>query len=316
MPPPTRAEAEVANRLLEHGPIVSPPGPSGVFQVRAFIRPGWPITVDFAPKPNTRTYLRVSLATSGSLPGLQPARTNLTFEIDHDGRGGRRALTVGVDRLPPAADRVGGPAVRIADYAIESYRLDETGQFQRNGDYSVGAPVQIFGFGAGPRALAIPNLADLPAESRLNTDGMLIRTDFDLAAQNIAYQSAGSISIADVNLGPQAIHRPTANAAVTARFSYVAKQEFYQIDADIWRECDGVACTGASATETFTARPDAVPDRITGAWVVRPSTAPGLYDLYVRAWLHCNGAPADAFHDCADEAAWAYGHAGPIQVLP
>jgi hypothetical protein len=227
---------------------------------------------------------------------------------------------VGADRLPRAADRAGGPAVRIADYAIESYRLDGTGQFLREGDYSVRAPVQIFGFGAGPRASSAQNVADMtgarPREGRPNTDGMFIRTDFTLTTERIAYQSAGSISIAEVNLGPQVIHRPTANAAVTARFSYVAKQEFYQIDADVWRECDGVACTATSAAETFTARPDSAPDHITGAWIIRPTTAPGLYDLYVRAWLHCNGAPADAYHDCADEAAWAYGHAGPIQILP
>ena len=296
--------------------MVAPPAAGGRFQVRAFIRPGWPITVDFAPERNTRTYLSVTLVTPESLSGIQPSHANLSFEIDHDGRGGRRALTVGADRLPVAADRAGGPAVRIADYAIVSYRLDGNGQLLRDGNGSISAPVQVYGFGAGPSAAAAPNLAGLPWRDRPTTDGMFVRADFSLTPENIDYQSAGSVSIADVNLGPLAIHRPTANAAVAARFSYLAKQEFHQIDADIWRECDGATCISTSPADTFTARPDSAPDHITGAWIIRPTTAPGLYDLYVRAWLHCNGAPADAYHDCADEAAWAYGHAGPIQVLP
>ena len=295
--------------------MVAPPGAGGRFRVRAFIRPGWPITVDFAPERNTRTYLSVTLVTAESLTGIQPSRANLSFEIDHDGPGGRRALTVGADRLPVAADRAGGPAVRIADYTIVSYRLDGNGQVLRDENGSASAPVQVYGFGAGPAA-AGPNLAGLPWRDRPTTDGLFVRANFSLTAEYIDYQSAGSISIAEVNLGPLAVHRPTKNVAVAARFSYLAKQEFYQIDADIWRECDDANCNATSPAETFTARPDSAPDHITGAWMVRPTTAPGLYDLYVRAWLHCNGAPVDAYHDCADEAAWAYGHAGPIQVLP
>jgi hypothetical protein len=289
--------------------MVSPPAAFALFRVRAFLRPGWPITVDFAPEPNTRSYVRVTLVTPESLAGAQPPPAVMRSEIDHDGRGGRRVLTLNTDRLPTARDSARGPAVRIADYAVESYRLDDNGQIARARNGSLMAPVHVFGFGAGPAGLA--SFAE--GRDRLSTEGRLLKASFTLTD----YQSAGSVSIADVSLGPLTIHRPAAvNAAVTAKFSYVAKQDFYQVDADIWRECEGSSCAPGAPEQTFTARPNSAPDHITGAWKIRPDTAPGPYDLYVRAWLHCNGAPADAYHDCADESAWAYGHAGPIQVVP
>jgi hypothetical protein len=140
---------------------------------------------------------------------------------------------------------------------------------------------------------------------------------FTPLTEKIAYQSEGSVSITEVSIGPQVIHRPSGrNAAIAVKYSYLARQEFYQIDADIWRECSPGVCSVTSALQTYATRPDSAPQQINGAWSIGPNTAAGAYDLYVRAWLHCNGAPADSYHDCADEAAWAYGRAGPIEIAP
>ena len=318
LPRPSPAEAQIAGALLERGPIVSPPSAGGPFQVRGFIRPGWPVVVDFVAQPDTRTALKVSLLTPNTVAGEPPQRYDMWSVIDPDGRRGRRLFRLDANALPWARDVQGGPAVRIADFAIESYRISGGQLLLDQNRRSTTAPVRVLGFGAGPRAIGSRSLAIAPPDTGQTTaGGLLTKVSFNSLAEKIDYQSEGSVSITEVDIGPQLIHRPSArNAAVPAKFSYLAKQEFYQIDADIWPECLTGACNTTSAVRTFATRPVSAPEHVTGAWNILSNTPAGSYDLYVRAWLHCNGAPADSFHDCADEAAWAYGRAGPIEVAP
>jgi hypothetical protein len=308
----------MAGALLERGPIVSPPSVGGPFQVRGFIRPGWPVVIDFVAQPDTRTYLKVSLLTSDTLAGAPPRQYDMWSVIDPDGRRGRRLFRLNANALPWAQDVQGGPAVRIADFAIESYRISRGQILLDQNRRSAMAPVQVLGFGAGPRATGSGSLAIAPPDAgQTSPEGLLTKVSFASLVEKTDYQSEGSVSITDVNIGPQVIHRPSGrNAALPVRFSYSAKQEFYQIDADIWRECAPGVCNAVSALKTYSTRPVSAPEHIAGAWDIGPNTPAGAYDLYVRAWLHCNGAPADTYHDCADEAAWAYGRAGPIEVAP
>ncbi|HEY1447431.1 MAG TPA: hypothetical protein VGF33_02760 [Caulobacteraceae bacterium] len=279
------------------------------------------MVIDFAPQTGTRTYLRVSLLTPETLAGAAPRRHDMWSIIDPDGRRGRRQFRLDANALPWARDVQGGPAVRIADFAIESYRIRD-GQFLLDQNhYAIMAPVHVLGFGAGPRAMGSGSLANgvigPPDAGQRNTGVLLTRVSFDPLTERIDYQSEGSVSITEVNIGPQVIHRPSArNAVIPVRFSYLARQEFYQIDADIWRECAAGVCNTTSALRSYPTKPVSAPAHITGAWNISPDTPAGAYDLYVRAWLHCNGAPADSYHDCADEAAWAYGRAGPIEIAP
>ena len=132
--------------LLVNGPELPVSYPDGSFSVRGFTRDGWPVVVDFAPRPGTVTQLEVTIATA-------KGATKRTIILDPDGSHGRQLVTVEM----PAG---GTPAATPATYLISSVPI---AAFDTDHPAAVrAAPLQVFGIGGGPRAVgsvAIEQLA-------------------------------------------------------------------------------------------------------------------------------------------------------------
>lgn len=244
--------AQAAAKLIAEGPRLPTSGDQRYFDVRGFLRDRWPLVADFEPEPNTRTYVDI-VPYREQFINLRHVR----IFLDREGQGGRR-LFHGEIVLP--ADLAASGAVGVGDFSVVSRRLGPDGRMTRQR-----APVRIFGFGAGPRAV-------------------------------------GSVSVSDVTLarGADRIRIPPSR---TVEFGFLLRNPFDLVQAELWREC-GIICTGRVAALEVHQRSG----RIGGFAPVRRR---GTYRLNVRAWLSC---PTPDFRQCADEAAWAAGQAGPLLV--
>ena len=277
-----RSEGEVAAELIAEGPQVSPPRDDRRYSVTGFIRDGWPVVVDFQPEPNTRTYLEIHLYDGGWL-SLRDAR----IILDPNGQGGRQVFQgeIAFPRSAQAADR----PVRVANIYLVSRRLRANGRMSRQR-----APVQLFGLGAGPSALA----ADYGDEEE--PEPLEKPNEAETKQLN---GGSGSFSVADVILaeGSTNLQMP-ASRRVRVGYQYRLRQRFRLVSEDLWRLC-GSCGRPLSAQRRVDPR-----GRLSHeVWLERP----GRYRLDVRAWVHCGSAD---FRQCADEAAWATGRAGPLLV--
>jgi hypothetical protein len=143
-------ETEVAANLIANGPSVSFGGDESNHSVQGFVRNGWPIVADFQPLPGSRTWLVVTLYD----PAPLPIGRSIRLEMDHDGSTGRHYYKMPEVHLPDAGQTPDGKsAVRVASFAIESRMLDANGKPR-----GPSVPVQLFGLGAGPRAVGSVSL--------------------------------------------------------------------------------------------------------------------------------------------------------------
>ncbi|MDC8759673.1 hypothetical protein [Janthinobacterium fluminis] len=133
--------------LALNGPRMLDSYPVGTFAVYGFTNDGWPLVVDFLPKPNSCTWLDVMLNQERVFSRL----------LDMDGRSGRRLVRVD---LPHGITK----QARAALYIVQSE--------QRSCDAGAAppAPVEVYGIGAGPRAIgsvAVDQLLFEPALPRV-----------------------------------------------------------------------------------------------------------------------------------------------------
>ena len=143
---PSGDESPRGSALITNGPELPDSYPDGSFSVRGFTRDGWPVVVDFAPRPGTVTQLEVTVATS-------KGPTKRTIILDPDGSHGRQLVKV---QMPAG----GTPVATPATYLISSVPI---GALDTDRPAAVrAAPLQVFGIGGGPRAVgsvAIEQLA-------------------------------------------------------------------------------------------------------------------------------------------------------------
>jgi len=132
--------------LLVNGPELPFSYPDGSFSVRGFTRDGWPVVVDFAPRPGTVTQLEVTVATG-------KGATKRTMILDPDGSRGRQLVKI---EMPAGGTPVATPATYlISSVPIAALDTDRPAAVRA-------APLQLFGIGGGPRAVgsvAIEQLA-------------------------------------------------------------------------------------------------------------------------------------------------------------
>ena len=165
--------------LLQNGPRFPDSYGVGVFAVQGYAGDGWPVVVDFLSRPGTCTTLEISVG--DQLVSSKP--------LDWEGRGGRQFAQIdlpkGTERRG-AATRNRNPA-KVAMYVIHS-RTPACGQPGPR----TPAPVEVYGIGAGPRAVgsvAIENLSFGPARPRFPNEqvamGYEAKTPFNHAAVEI-----------------------------------------------------------------------------------------------------------------------------------
>jgi hypothetical protein len=116
----------------------------GTFDVQGYVRGGWPVVIDFAPQPGSCTWLVVNVG-----------QQQWSHIIDFDGRKGRRLISVTVP------DDIASSA-QSAKYVIHSATPScvrgtrESPQLDRTP-----SQIEIYGIGAGPRAVGSVAIGDL-----------------------------------------------------------------------------------------------------------------------------------------------------------
>jgi hypothetical protein len=277
------SEGEVAARLIASGPaelnIDDSVKPSAV----GFVRDHWPFVIDFAPQPDTITVLKVRLYHRRILLLGLPipiAYYEVAFRqvIDIGGEGGRRVAVLPDMDFSQSQDGAIGSDVRVARYDIRSYRLENGEPLRQNGRL-VRAPVEIFGMGAGPNAV-------------------------------------GSITINDIRFGPPQVRIPPQGQTPTsASYSFHLDRNYNLASAFVAR-CVNLVCNRDEQVVGRLVSPFGG-QNIQGAWTVRPNAKSGDYAVTIRAWLDCGGtANPQAIKNCEDQAAWAFGRAKPVKLVP
>ncbi|HEX8222498.1 MAG TPA: hypothetical protein VF605_01630 [Allosphingosinicella sp.] len=295
----TVAPAMLAARLFAEGPSLSPDNDARTFAIQGFARSGWPVAVDFQPQPGTVTVLTVT--PYGASPSGSPARLirdaagrflpppgGLRTVIDPTGRGGRRLF---IGRLDIAPARGGDRPLAIATYSVESYRLLAKGKPSLRR-----VPVEIFGFGAGPEAVAAPLAARAPWPRAAAALAVAAAQSSPLAMSLTQVVLAGGASTL--------AHPPKAGAV---GYTYHMRRRFHLVAEDIWHLCGGKVCG-----LVFSRRlPNPTPLRPrTGQWTLLPKHSKGSYRLIVRAWELCQNSN---FTLCANQAAFSYGQSAAVQ---
>jgi hypothetical protein len=152
-----RAGAAVPNdSLLANGPRFPDTYTPGTFAVQGYVGSQWPVVVDFLPQPGTCTTIDVSVDKKLEWGAI----------LDPNGRSGRQLVRLAV---PPRKGSV------AAIYVIHS----RTPACGLAGEEKL-APVQIYGIGAGPRAVgsvAIENLQFGPPKPQFPKERALIEYD-------------------------------------------------------------------------------------------------------------------------------------------
>lgn len=159
-----RDEHEGMQHLLQTGPQVPAQFNTSAFGIRALVRSGWPIVVDYAQHKPGRVLLRISV----------PGAEIVTYRLDQFGLG-RHLLRFD---LPPFL----GDSVRPAVFALTAADA-QTGAETIDG-------FTVYGIGCGPRAvgsIAVDQLEFNPGEVRVqngDTASFAFRSksDFDNSA--------------------------------------------------------------------------------------------------------------------------------------
>ena len=240
-------EKEVAASLVRSGPaeisLDSPAKPS----VTGFVRNHWPVVVDFRPEPGTMTVLKIRLYHRRFIiPFLEVADRKV---IDFDSTGGRRVAVVPALDL---AETTGGGTdsdLRVASYAIRSYRLKD-GVPERRFGRLVRAPVEVFGIGAGPHAvgsLTLKNVIFGPRQVRIPGQGQapfiarysyLLERDYDLVTATLARCRQTCLEESKPLAAPPPTHGLwTGNWLVNSS----ARPNDYAIVIRAWLNCGGVS---------------------------------------------------------------------------
>jgi len=253
------AEIQQIRSLVADGPQGEGYPNARYFSVDGFIQTGWPIVVSYQIEPGTEATLEINPRFGAERP------VRVTLPQSPDGAPQYYKFTV---ELP----EIGGE-VRIAGYSITARYLSPPA-----GGRSA-APVQILGFGAGPRAV-------------------------------------GSVAIDQITGDPREVARPQGNAKTTLTYTYFLKNDWDRVAEDLWRHCTGfiksIGCNFSHPRNPY--RPSRQgPQR--WAWEVDRHTDKGPYFLKVRAWHTC-GALADpaAYDQCGSELDWVVGGAGPFFI--
>ncbi|WP_141715273.1 hypothetical protein [Burkholderia ubonensis] len=118
--------------LLENGPRLPDAFTVGTFAVQGYAQSGWPMVIDFQPKPNTCTWLEISVGGKWYYGRI----------IDVDGQAGRRFIRLDLpDGVPTAT-----PAMYVIHSATPACPPGTPPQH-------IASPVEVYGIGAGPRAV-------------------------------------------------------------------------------------------------------------------------------------------------------------------
>ncbi len=221
--------------LARNGPRLPLAYQTGIYVVQGYVRGGWPFVIDFLPQPDSRTSMDVTL----------DGRLAFTQLLDSDGSSGRRLVHV---TLPAGLTE----SPRAGTYAIRSVHIQNGRRVQGADGKDVPADVQLYGIGAGPRAV-------------------------------------GSVAIEEVTFEPGVL-KMAPGAQASASYSYNAKSAFNRVAVEILKfvNRDGNVSAERVQSDEQVGVPLARSQR--GIWngtkqrEALPSL--GVHRLQVRAWFN------------------------------
>lgn len=296
------APAMVAARLFADGPQLSQVNDSRTFALQGFVRNGWPVAVDFQPRPGTLTLLVVTPYRPTPSPspvrrGLEAVRDlagPMRVVMDPTGRGGRQLFIL--PRVALASKPgPGGGALGIATYSIESYRISAKGKpsVKRS-------PVEIFGFGAGPDAVT-GRLAGRAGWAPARAAAALV-----LAA---AQSRPPVLALSQAVLADRSttVPRPGSPPQRRVDYRYQVGRSLHLVAEDIWRE------SGGKATPVLLGRRlrNPAPTTVYNFWTLAGNPGTAHYRLVVRGWQQC---PNGDFTTCANQAAFGVARSAAVSV--
>jgi hypothetical protein len=186
-----------ADMLAANGPRFPDSYSIGTFGVQGYVRGGWPVVIDFAAQPDTCTWLEISVD-----------QRSFASVLDFDGRGERKLVRIDMPGALAPGPSPGMYVVHSARPACPNHRVP--------GNERTPSPVEVYGIGAGPRAVgsvAIDELQFGPPELRSPQD-----------RATIAYRAESEFNHASIEIlrfdqdppGQFNVHRVTARKADVA----------------------------------------------------------------------------------------------------
>lgn len=131
--------------LLADGPQFPQLRSTDQFEVKALLKGGWPLVIDFMPAPGSCTYVLVSIGEQAASPVV----------IDSDGRQGRHLVRLD---FPPGSPEHPWPArYRVASVTPSCPSRSKAA----SGSSDRPSPLEVYGIGAGPRAVGSISVTDL-----------------------------------------------------------------------------------------------------------------------------------------------------------
>ncbi|MGF6602480.1 hypothetical protein P3T23_007232 [Paraburkholderia sp. GAS448] len=156
VPTPEAGPGEVKELLLD-GPQFPQTRAPDQFEVTALLKGGWPFVVDFMPAPASCTFVVIFIGDQASKAVV----------IDSDGRQGRHLVRLDFPAGPPESPLP-------ARYRVQSQAPPcPSGNPAAYGSSARPSPLEIYGIGAGPRAVgsvAVTNLHFQPPRPNVRTD--------------------------------------------------------------------------------------------------------------------------------------------------
>lgn len=234
------AQAKATDQsLVQSGPRFPDHYSVGTFAVQGYTRSGWPIVVDFLPEPSSLTSIEIAID------------GQLRYEklLDASGERGRQLV-----KLVLPADLADRPVPAV--YAVHSVRFVDSRVVKDANGNDVPSPVEIFGIGAGPKAV-------------------------------------GSVAVDDVQFGPSPVSM-AGNGPREALYSYNVRSPFNHAVVEILKfashdgeiEVEPVAndhVPGLNLGRTE-------PGRWNGTGEDGHTPSFGLHRLQVRAWFGASDA--------------------------
>ena len=218
--------------LAANGPRFPDSYNVGTFAVQGYVQDRWPLVIDLRAMPDSCTWLEVNME-------QRPVFSRL---LDVDGKAGRQLITL---RLP---DRITDKA-RSALYFIRSEKpACSGGERPVPAGSSAASPIEIYGIGAGPRAV-------------------------------------GSVAVDQLLFAPAAPKFPQERASVAYRlqsgFNHVAV-EILRFDK---QSPDQIEVRRIFAKRNFNVRPGTITDEPWDGRNQAGQRSLGLHRLQVRAWF-------------------------------
>ncbi|MBI0359533.1 hypothetical protein [Burkholderia oklahomensis] len=175
--------------LLADGPQFPQSWSTDQFEVKALVKGGWPLVIDFVPAPGSCTYVLVSIGEQVASPVV----------IDSDGRQGRHLVRLDFPPGPPERPWPARYRVVSVTPSCPSRSHAASGSSDRP------SPLEVYGIGAGPRAVGSISVTELHVRPS-QPNGRTHQIDYSFATKSLFNRATVTFLKFDRSSGDGHIH--------------------------------------------------------------------------------------------------------------